>query len=547
MVRSHMSFRAKRELLAQVAPRYQQAPPDQKSLILDEFVAATGYHRKYAIRVLASPPLPPPPAIRRPRAPHYGPVVQAALEVAWAAANFIGTKRLVPFLPKLVPLLEQHGHLALAPEVRAQLLSLSPATADRLLQQARRTAQPGGVSTTKPGTLLKRQIPVRTFAEWQDTAPGFLEIDVVAHCGSRVDGAFLSTLVLTDVCTGWVECQALLYRSQDQVLQAIRRARRLLPFPLLGLDSDNGGEFLNQELLDYCAQEQITFTRGRAYQKNDQCYVEQKNGAVVRQFVGYDRFEGDAAYQQLVELYRAVRLYVNFLQPSMKLRSKQRTGSTVRRQYDVAQTPYERLCASEILSSSERATCDAIFAALDPVQLLAQIGHLQEALWRHAVVSSPRAAPRDAAEEPSVAFSPAACGVRTPGGASAYPDEMPASLPRQKRAYRRRYPQLPRWWRTRVDPFAEVWAEIEQTLEAQPHRTAKSIFVELQQRYPDTFSDMQLRTLQRRIARWRATVIMTFDDAWLADEVLLDVAVPRPLRATPLLPEQEPECRSGAL
>ncbi len=544
MVRSHMSFRAKRELLVQVAPRYQQAPPDQKSLILDEFVATTGYHRKYAIRLLVSPPLPPLPAIRRPRAPHYGPTVQAALEVAWAAANFIGSKRLVPFLPKLVPLLEQHGHLTLADDVRAQLLALSPATADRLLQRARRAAQPSGVSTTKPGTLLKRQIPVRTFAEWQDTAPGFLEIDVVAHGGTRVDGAFLSTLVLTDVCTGWVECQALLYRSQDQVLQAIRRARRLLPFPLLGLDSDNGGEFLNQELLDFCAQEQITFTRGRAYHKNDQCYVEQKNGAVVRQFVGYDRFEGDAAYQQLAELYRALRLYVNFLQPSMKLQAKQRSGGSVRRQYDVAQTPYERLCAADILSSTERARCDAMFAALDPVQLLAQIGRLQEALWQHAVVSGSGAAPAEAIAAPALAFSPAGCGAR-PSAEASHVDGQPTALPRQKRAYRRRQPHLPRWWRTRVDPFAEVWTEIEQTLEAQPERTAKSIFLELQQRYPGRFTDMQLRTLQRRIARWRATVIMTFDDAWLADEVLLDVAVPRPLRAVPLLPKHEPKSRSG--
>ncbi len=540
-----MSFRAKRELLAQVAPRYHQAPPAQKSLILDEFVAATGYARKYAIRLLARPPLPPPPAIRRPRGPRYGPAVQAALEVTWAAANFISAERLVPFLPKLLPLLEQHGHLTLTPEVRAQILSLSPATADRLLQRARRADQPRGLATTKPGTLLKRQIPIRTFADWQDTAPGFLEIDVVAHCGTRVDGAFLATLVLTDVCTGWVECQALLYRSQDQVLQAIRRARRLLPFPVLGLDSDNGSEFLNQEFLDYCAQEQITFTRGRAYRKNDQCYVEQKNGAVVRQFVGYDRFEGDAAYQQLVELYRALRLYVNFLQPSMKLRTKQRIGSTVRRQYDVAQTPDERLCAADILSSSERAKCDAIFAALDPVQLLAQIGQLQEALWRQAVVSSPGAAPEAAAEEPIVAFSPAACGASTAAGAAVPLADRPAALPRQKRAYHRRRPHLPRWWRTRVDPFAEVWTEIEQVLEVQPERTAKSIFQELQQRYPDTFPDVQLRTLQRRIARWRTTVIMTFDDAWLAEEVLLDVALPRPLRAALLAGDLPAEPRGA--
>jgi hypothetical protein len=203
---------------------------------------------------------------------------------------------------------------------------------------------------------------------------------------------------------------------------------------------------------------------------------------VVRQFVGYDRFEGDAAYQQLVELYRALRLYVNFLQPSMKLQTKQRVGGSVRRQYDLAQTPYERLGAAGLLSRTERARCDAIFAALDPVQLLAQIGHLQEALWRHAMISSPGAVPETEAWEPTVAFAPAACGAPTPAGAAVHPADPPASLPRQKRAYHRRHPQLPRWWRTRVDPFAEVWTEIEQTLEAQPHRTAKSIFLELQQR-----------------------------------------------------------------
>lgn len=538
MVRSRMSFGAKRELLAQVAPRYHQATSAQKSHILDEFVAATGYARKYAIRLLASPPLPPPSTIRRPRAPRYGPAVQAALEVAWAASNFIGTKRLVPFLPKLVPLLEQYGHLALSDQVRAQLLSLSPATADRLLQRARHAAQPHGISTTKPGSLLKRQIPVRTFADWSDTSPGFVEIDVVAHCGTRADGAFLSTLVLTDVCTGWVECQGLLYRSQDQVLQAIRRARRLLPFPLVGLDSDNGAEFINQDLLDYCVQEQITFTRGRAYHKNDQCFVEQKNGAVVRQYVGYDRFEGDMAYQQLVELYRALRLYINFLQPSMKLRAKQRIGSSVRRHYDVAQTPYERLCAATILSSSERDRCDAIFAALDPVQLLTQIGRLQEALWQHAVTSSTGAVARAGVPAPAVAFTPAACGVGPTVGSSDV-QSAPAVLPHQKRVYRRRNPHLPRWWRTRVDPFAEVWGEIEQALEAQPERTAKSILTELQERYPGVFPDVQLRTLQRRIARWRATVIMTFDDRWLEEEVLLDIGVPQRLRAV-LLHNQQP-------
>jgi hypothetical protein len=359
-----MSFRSKRELLAQVAPRYQQATHTHKSIILDEFVAATGYARKYAILLLTRPPLPAPAQIRRPRAPHYDAAVQHTLEIAWTAANCIGTRRLVPFLPKLVPLLERHGHLTLTDAVREQLLAISPATADRLLQRARAAGQPRAISTTKAGTFLKRQIPVRTFADWDDATPGFFEADLVAHCGERPDGAFLSSLVLTDVATGWVECQALLYRSQDQVLQGLKRARQLIPFPLLGFDTDNGGEFINTDLLAYCEQEQISFTRGRAYEKNDQCFVEQKNGVVVRQFVGYDRYEGEPAYRQLVELYRALRLYVNFFQPSLKLKEKHREGTRVRRTYAPTQTPFERLCAAAILTDELQTHLEAIFAAL---------------------------------------------------------------------------------------------------------------------------------------------------------------------------------------
>jgi hypothetical protein len=271
-----MSFRSKRELLAQVAPRYQLASHAQKSHILDEFVATTAYARKYAIRLLTRPPLPAPPQIRRPRPPRYGAALQAALQVAWAAANFISARRLVPFLSTLVPILEWHGHLSLTDVVRTQLLALSPATADRLLRQARKAGQPRGLSTTKAGTLLKRQIPVRTFADWDEAIPGFVEADLVAHCGDGTYGTYLSTLVLTDVATGWVECQALVYRSCDQVIQGITRARQLIPFPLRGLDTDNGSEFITTELISYCVEAQISFTRGRAYHKNDQCYVEQK-------------------------------------------------------------------------------------------------------------------------------------------------------------------------------------------------------------------------------------------------------------------------------
>lgn len=344
-----MSFQARRELLAQVAARYREADYPRKTILLDEFIACTGYARKYAIRLLLRPPRPASQPITRHRAPYYGPVVQQALVTAWAAANCLCGKRLVPFLPELVAALERHGQLTLTPETWAQLLALSPATADRLLRSLRDKDGLRGRSTTKAGTLLKRQVPVRTFADWSEQRPDYMEVDLVAHRGGDAAGAFLYTLVLTDVATGWTECRPLLHRSQEAVLQALAHARALLPFLLLGLDTDNGGEFLNHQLLEYCRTEEITFTRGRAYRKNDQCFVEQKNGVVVRQLVGYDRLEGQRAHQQLGEVYRAVRLYVNFFQPSMKLVSKQRDGAKVGRKYDAALTPWQRLLAAECL------------------------------------------------------------------------------------------------------------------------------------------------------------------------------------------------------
>jgi len=255
-----MSFRSKQELLQQTAPRYQEATELQKGVILNEFVAATGYARKYAIRMLNHPGVLH-VKIARPRTHHYGPEVQEALHLAWLAANRICAKRLVPFLPTLVDSLERHGHLQLTPEARTQLLSISAATADRLLRPYR--VLPRTRSMTRSGTLLKKQIPIRTFHGWDDAHPGFLEIDVVAHCGTLYEGSYLSTLTPTDVATGWTKCIPLLHRGQALIIQALDRARQLLPFPMLGLDTDNGGEFINAEVLAYCEREHITITRGR--------------------------------------------------------------------------------------------------------------------------------------------------------------------------------------------------------------------------------------------------------------------------------------------
>ncbi len=316
-MRTALSFQAKRQLLVQVKGRYREASRKQKSVILGEFMAATGYSRKYATRLLSSSSIISTAPITRTRPRRYGEEAQAALLVAWKATNRICAKRLVPFLPELVPILERHQHLTLSDEARSQLLSMSAATADRILRSARRAGT--GQSTTKRGQLLKLQIPVRTFAEWNEERPGFLEMDLVAHCGGNPEGAYLQTLVLTDIATGWTECVPVLHRSQHTVIKAVKQAMVLLPFQVLGVDTDNGGEFINELLMELCHKQEITFTRGRVGRKNDQCFVEQKNGSVVRQLVGYDRFEGEQAYRQLAELYRAVRLYVNFFQPSMKL------------------------------------------------------------------------------------------------------------------------------------------------------------------------------------------------------------------------------------
>jgi hypothetical protein len=510
-----LSFPAKRELLVQTANRYQSASHVQKSIILDEFVAATGYARKYAIRLLTHrvPPILP---IKRPRERRYGPAIQSALTVAWRAANGICAKRLVPFLDQLVPSLERHGHLTLTDEERSQLLAISPATVDRLLRPLRQGDRKRGIATTRAGSLLKHQIPIRTFAEWDDAESGFFEADLVAHCGTSAEGAFLQTLTLTDVATGWTECLPLIYRAQHAVISALDRADALLPFPIRGLDTDNGSEFLNAELLAYCEEHAISFTRGRVARKNDQCFVEQKNGSIVRHFVGYDRFEGELAYRQLGELYRALRLYVNFFQPSMKLRTKRREGSSVRRSYDRARTPYQRVLAAKVVDAETGRRLDAIARALDPVRLLHQLDTLQDALWRHAIVGPPATKPI-AIAAPAVRFVPDACGG---GEDSAVVDGASlAALVKTGRSGRRYHrakkPRGPRTYRTRKDPFETVWEEVVAWLTANPERTAKSAFDELQRKYPGTYPSGQLRTLQRHVQQWRKRTVVPFDDDWL--------------------------------
>jgi hypothetical protein len=277
--------------------------------------------------------------------------------------------------------LEQHKELILPPEVKPLLLRMSRSSIDRCLQPAR-FEHPHGLSTTKPGTLLKQAIPVRIFTPWEDERPGFEEIDLVAHCGQSAEGPFLNTLTVTDIATGWTECLAIRQKSQQLVSEAILELRKRLPFPLLGIDSDNGSEFINELLYHYCLDEHITFTRSRPYKKNDQAHVEQKNWSVVRHTVGYDRLETQEELVILRSIYTDLRLYINFFQPVLKLVGKEQVdGKTIKR-YDVATTPYRRVLASDQVPLETKAKLTNLYLHLNPVMLRNQIDQNVAKLWK---------------------------------------------------------------------------------------------------------------------------------------------------------------------
>jgi hypothetical protein len=371
---------SKHELAAALQGRYVKAGRKEKGQILDEFVAATGYHRKWAVGLLRQGP---PPGRRgrggRPRV--YSAVVVGALRQVWEASGELCGKRLAPFLEEFVPALEADGALAVEEPVRKQLLQMSAATIDRRLRPVR-LGQRRGLGTTKPGTLLKQQVPVHTYTPWDEQRLGFVELDLVAHCGTTTAGHYVNTLTVTDVATGWTECAAVWGKGQAAVCGALEQIRDRLPFPLLGIDSDNGSEFLNAHLVRWCEQEQLSFTRSRPYWKNDQAHVEQKNWSVVRRLLGYDRYESEAELALLQRVYRGLRLWTNHWQPVLKLVGKERDGAKVRKQYDVAQTPYRRVLVSAGLAPEARARLEHEHAAHGPTAVWKEVEAARAALWR---------------------------------------------------------------------------------------------------------------------------------------------------------------------
>jgi hypothetical protein len=495
-----MSLAARAELKRSIYERYHHAPRKEKIRILDEFIATTGYQRKYAIALLNGKIAIKETRIRSRGLVKYDTAVQEALVTLWSAANQICTKRLVPFLPELISSLERCGRLSLNAEVRKKLLTLSPATADRLLKDKRRGIKPHGIPTTKPAGLLKKQIPIRTFADWDDKSPGFLEADLVAHCGDRVDGTFLNTLVLTDIGSTWTEFIPLLYRSEENVIAGLTTAQDLFPFPWKGLDTDNGGEFINYKLLSFCKTHRITFTRSRAYRKNDQAHVEEKNGSIVRRLIGYDRYEGERSWKALSELYSVLRLYSNFFQPCMKLLSKQRHDSKVKKVYDTAKTPYQRLLASTHISEKIKHELQKKYESLDPLYLLKELERLQKQLWQYAWQDL---------KVPYVPIKqlPAAKPIETQDIQALEKEQeiqQPISIQRYRRTRKPIKPfKGPRTWRSCPDPFETVQEQLKLNLRLNPTQTAKGLLLSLIEESPQQFSIKHLRTLQRRVKEWR--------------------------------------------
>ena len=354
----------KKAVTRELHDRYQKSSKKEKIVLLNEFTRLTGYNRCYASQILSKSNIlgyvhiagkkikyvPDHKKSRRKKKKYYDQEVLLALKELWEKADSICSKRLAPFLAELIEVLEKYGEIKLTREVKEKLFTISAATIDRLLADIRKKQQIKGRSTTRPGSLLKKSIPIRTFSEWDNTRPGFFEVDLVSHDGGLLRGDFIQSLNFTDIATCWMEMIAVKNKAQRWVFAGIKEIRERLSFAVLGLDSDNGSEFINYHLIRYCEKEHITFTRSRPYRKNDSCYIEQKNWSVIRRTVGYGRYDTEKELHLLNQLYGYLRLYVNFFQPVRKLVQKERIGSRIKKRYDVAQTPFRRVLASPLIS-----------------------------------------------------------------------------------------------------------------------------------------------------------------------------------------------------
>ena len=475
-----ISMATRDDLIAATGARYRSASRIARGRILDEFTAITGLHRKHAARLLRG-------ARRvdrqtsRPERRVYDDEMDNALVILWEASDRICSKRLRVMLPVLVGAMERHGHAVLEPKVRSAVLAMSTATIDRRLAPFREGAKRR--RRAPPSAAVKAAVPIRTFSDWGNPLPGFFEADLVAHSGPSAHGRFIQTLALTDIASGWTETTPLLFREQGLLTQALGVVQGLLPFAMLGLDTDNDTVFMNETIQGWCAARDITFTRSRPYRKNDQAWVEQKNGAIVRKLVGYRRYEGRDAAIMLGELYAVSRLFVNMFQPSFKLIEKTREGAKVTKRYHAPATPCQRLMTDPRISDEIRARLSALQDRLDPVDLLARMRTCQQKLIGLADGSAP-----PANVEPDARLEDFLAGLK-----DAWKVGIFRTAAKPSRTYR-----------TRADPFEGSASNLEQLFENARGQTSGDLFEKLCAANPGVYTQQQFRTFQRRQKQWRA-------------------------------------------
>lgn len=378
-------MRQRKALTGEVKKRYHGSSKKKKTKILNEFVLTTKYNRSYARRLFNQKKkrIPKRKLIKLSKQRFYDKEVFVHLKKIWVIADCICGKRLKPFMPEFIQKLIDFKEIKINKKIKKKLLTISSSTIDRILSNSKRQLLlRKGRSTTRPGTLLRNMIPVRTFSDWNEERPGFFEADLVALCGDTVRGEYVNVLDMTDVAVAWELLEAFMGKAQARVHKAIDEARNRLPFPMLGLDNDNGTEFINWILKRYCDTNKITFTRIRPYRKNDNCFVEQKNYTVPRRFLGYSRFETEEQLLIIKEILKRVELYVNFFQPSMKQIEKHREGAKVKKKFDESKTPYRRLLKFDLLSKENKHKLEKLYGSLNPAELKRQICALQTKLFK---------------------------------------------------------------------------------------------------------------------------------------------------------------------
>jgi transposase InsO family protein len=527
-MKATMTRAARTELTNAIQSRYREVAGKEKRRILVEFIAATGYHEKSAIRVLNSAPVPKRRQTRH-RPSLYDEAARGALIVLWEASDRVCGKRLKALLPILLPALERNGHLKLDETIRPKILSMSAATIDRLLRIPRNATHTKKAPRIMPEP--RRRIKMRTFADWNEPPPGSMEMDLVAHCGAVNRGSYVHSLVLTDIATGWTEAAPIVVREGTLVVETLERVRIGLPFALRALDVDNGSEFVNDRMIEYCLSHGIELSRSRPYRKNDQAWIEQKNGAVVQKLLGYRRFEGLAAARAITRLYGASRLFVNFFQPSFKLAAKHRDGAKVAKRYHPPQTPCDRLLQSETVSMAAKSKLREISAELDPLKLLEEMRAVQAYLASLADGETP---PPMTSEPPNLAAFVASLSsawhageIRPTFSIEAKPrylrslqklsaqtpvaspvvatERMTPTAAKSASAMRPEKPLLIYAERghARVQALRMVWPIVCRRLEGQPNINAMQLFEELCIQFPGRFTGKQYNSLLRRINRWR--------------------------------------------